>query len=308
MNYSSISTVYIIGLGAIGSVYAAIIHEKDPHCVKIIASPERQAKLKANPTIVNGKAYSFDFADATACPPATADLIIVAVKSRHLNQAINEIQPFIRENTIVISLVNGISSEETLGKRIGFEHMLYAYAIGTDAVREDNHTNYRTLGMIVYGEKINNSLSEKVTSVKAFFESAGIPHEIPHDMYKALWFKFMMNTGVNQASAVLKAAYGIFQKNQPARELMRMAAEEVLLLSRYVGANLEVSDMEKFLNIIDGLNPLGKTSMLQDIEAGRESEVDSFAGTVIALGKKYGIHTPVNNIMAQIIRSIENGI
>jgi 2-dehydropantoate 2-reductase len=124
-------------------------------------------------------------------------------------------------------------------------------------------------------------------------------------MLHAMWFKFMLNVGVNQASAILKAPYGVFRKNAEARSLMVSAAREVVFLSQKCGVNLNEENVQEFLTIIDGLDPNGKTSMLQDIEAGRQTEVDIFAGTVIDLGKKYGMETPVNNVFYRIIRAME---
>lgn len=308
MNNRSINTVYILGLGALGSMYASLLHDTDSRKLRIIASRERQAALKTKKIRVNGSAYSFEFADPEEAPRTSADLIIIAVKAHQLEQGIKEMQPFVGRDTVVLSLLNGISSEEIIGRHIGSSHMLFAYAIGMDAVREQGDTNYKNMGKIVFGEKTNDVLSERVTAVKALFECARIPHEIPLDMYKALWFKFMMNTGINQASAVLRATYGAFQKNSTARGLMLMAAEEVLLLSQKAGIDLDQSDIAKINGIVEGLNPAGKTSMLQDIEAGRKTEVDIFAGKVIALGKEYDVPTPVNTTLAQIILSIENGI
>jgi 2-dehydropantoate 2-reductase len=305
MMKKTIDTVYILGLGALGSIYAALLHEMNPGAVKIIANQNRLSALKNSKITVNGKAYAFDFVVPGDQSPSPVDLIIIAVKSPQLQQAVDDIRGFVSKDTIVISLLNGILSEDTIGQQIGFEHILYTYAVGMDAVRQGAATNYKNPGKIVFGEK-NNNLSENVIAVKNLFERARIPYDIPADMHKALWFKFMMNTGINQASAVLKAPYGVFQQNEEARKLMLMAAEEVLFLSQKTGIDLNQSDMDDFLRIVDGLNPLGKTSMLQDIEAGRKSEVDIFAGTVIELGKKYGVPTPVNDTIGRIILSMES--
>jgi 2-dehydropantoate 2-reductase len=115
----------------------------------------------------------------------------------------------------------------------------------------------------------------------------------------------MMNVGVNQVSAVLRAPYGVFRKNAEARELMFSASREVVALSCKTGVNLAEEDIQKYANIIDSLSPEGKTSMLQDIEARRKTEVEIFAGTVIELGRKYSVPTPVNAVLYKLIRAIE---
>lgn len=103
----------------------------------------------------------------------------------------------------------------------------------------------------------------------------------------------MMNVGVNQISAILKAPYGVFQRVPEARELLVMASREVLKLSEKVGINLTEDDLQNYMEIINNLAPEGKSSMLQDVEADRKTEVEIFAGTVVELGRQYGIETPI---------------
>ncbi|MDN5284526.1 MAG: 2-dehydropantoate 2-reductase [Mucilaginibacter sp.] len=301
MAIKKINNIFILGLGAIGATYAAKLYDMDPGIVKIIASPERIASLQKAGCTVNGKSYSFDFITPDEERPP-ADLIIIAVKSLHLQKAIQDIKGFVGKDTVVISLLNGISSEELIGQEIGMNHLLFAYGVGMDAVREGTAIKYANIGKVVFGEKNNETYSERVLALKTLFEQAAIPFVIPPDMERALWAKFMMNVGINQVSAVLKAPYGTFQQNKHALELVLMAAEEVLTLSKAHGVPLHHNDINDFVKIINGLNPHGKTSMLQDVEVGRETEVDIFAGTVIELGKKYGIPTPVNDTLYRIIK------
>lgn len=301
----SIETIYIAGLGALGGIYAAALFDIYPDAVKIIANKNRITSLENTKTIINGKAYAFDFVSPEHKPDQPADLILIAVKSMHLPQAINDIKNLIGKDTTVISLLNGISSEELIGAEIGMEHLLYAYAVGMDAVRAGRNISFKNAGRIVFGEKNNEVTSERVQAVKELFDLAKITYQVPPDMIRALWFKFMMNTGINQASAVLKAPYGTFQQNKDARELMLMASAEVIALSQKTGINLEQTHINEFKAILDTLDPSGKTSMLQDIEAGRKSEIDLFAGTIIELGKKYNVPTPVNKILHTIILSME---
>lgn len=115
----------------------------------------------------------------------------------------------------------------------------------------------------------------------------------------------MMNVGVNQVSALLRAPYSVFQKVGEARELMEMASREVILLSQRMGINLNEEDIKKYIEVLNTLKPEGKTSMLQDVEAGRKTEVESFAGTVSKLGREYGIATPVNDFLLRAIHTIE---
>jgi 2-dehydropantoate 2-reductase len=127
-------------------------------------------------------------------------------------------------------------------------------------------------------------------------------------MRRTLWWKFMINVGMNQASAVMRAPYGVFQTSQDARALMRALMQEVIALAQAADVNLSEADIEDWCAILQTLSPKGKTSMLQDIEAGRQTEVDVFAGKVVALGRERGIATPVNAAMLHAIRVLECGM
>src|ERR1700709_2440695 len=141
MDDGYISKVYILGLGALGSIYAAKLYDMLPSSVKIIADNNRAAVLNKSGIDINDKKYYFDFISPNS-EKQQADLIIIAVKNMHLQQAIIDVKAFVGKNTIVISLLNGISSEEQIGHKIGMEHLLFAYGVGMDAVRQGTKTNY----------------------------------------------------------------------------------------------------------------------------------------------------------------------
>ncbi|MEL7588952.1 MAG: ketopantoate reductase family protein [Prolixibacteraceae bacterium] len=304
MTVTKINSVYILGLGAMGAMYASKLLGMQQAKVKIIADTERIKRYRTEGVTINGEMVSFDYITPDDDVPP-ADLIIVAVKSPALEEAIRNLGRFVGKDTIIISLLNGISSEEIIGARVGMEHLLYAYGVAMVAVREGTSVRYSSMGEIVFGEKENVTLSSRVLAVKDLFNRARIPYRIPENMIRAMWSKFMINVGSNQASAILKAPHGVFQKKGEARELMILAAREVVLLSQKCGINLNEDHLTEFLSIMDGLDPNGKTSMLQDIEAGRKTEVDIFAGTVTRLGKQFSVETPVNDVFYRIIRSME---
>lgn len=299
-----IQKVFISGLGAVGGAYAGMLYDMNPGCIKVIADQDRIERYKSEGIFINGKCYDFDYVSPEAYTEP-ADLIIVAVKQHHLEQSIPAMRNFVGKDTVILSLLNGIVSEEIIGQAFGMEKMLYAYCVGTDTVREGTRIRYTKVGQIVYGEKKNETHSPRVTAVKELFDRAGIPSSIPEDMLRALWWKFMMNVGVNQISAILKAPYGVFKQVEESRELMRMAAREVVRLSEKAGVNLSEKDIEEYIAILLTLSPEGKTSMLQDVEAGRKTEVEIFSGTVIELGRRYGVETPINDLLYRMIRTME---
>ena len=300
-----IKNISIIGLGAIGCAYGSKLYDMNPKGLKVIAGGERAKRYKEKGFFINGKKYDFQYVTPEEkCQPA--DLIILAVKSNQLSKAIEDMRNHVGENTIILSLLNGITSEEIIGETFGMDKILYSLCVGIDANRDKNNIDFSSYGNITFGEKNNTTYSQKVEAVKEIFEKAGIPYVIPTDMMHALWWKFMINVGINQCSAVLRAKYGVFQTNVEARNLMESTMLEVVKLSEKAGVNLNNDDIKKWYEVLYNMNPNSRTSMLQDIEGGRKTEVDIFAGTVCELGEKYKVDTPVNRTLYNIIKVIEN--
>jgi 2-dehydropantoate 2-reductase len=208
------------------------------------------------------------------------------------------------KDTVILSVMNGLDSEAILGAVYGEDKLVYAIAVGTDPRRHGNNIQYNISGTIFFGEA-DNSLTDRVKWIQALFDRAGISYQTPSDIVRTMWWKFMINVGANQASTLLSAPYGVFQTSVHAQRVMEAGMREVMAIAAAANIYLVEKDIEDWYSFMNTLHPDGKTSMLQDIEAGRKTEVDIFAGKVIELGKKYGIPTPINNIFFDAIKVIE---
>lgn len=299
-----IKNVAILGAGGMGASYASMFFDASVFSTVLVARGTRYDRLKAEGLVVNGRPYSVPVVhpDEETTP---ADLIIVALKNHNLPEAVHDLKNVVGDQTIIISVMNGIDSEEYLGSVYGMDKVLYAIAVSLNALREGNSVTYANPGKIYFGEADNSHPRQRVLRVQEAFRKAAIPSEIPTDMIRMLWWKFMVNVGVNQASAVMRASFEVFQSSPDARALMDALMREVLVLAQRVGVNLGKHDLNDWHSVLKTQDPKGKTSMLQDIEAGRKTEVEAFAGKVVELGKSYGIPTPVNETLLSIIHVVE---
>jgi 2-dehydropantoate 2-reductase len=299
-----IHKVVILGAGAMGGYFATQFLNVPEFSTAVLARGERYERLKRDGLIVNGRHYTVPVIhpDEDAEP---ADLIIVALKNHHLPEAVPDLKSVVGEQTTIISVMNGLDSEEIIGAVYGMDKMLYAVSVGIDAQREGNRINYTRPGKHYVGNAANPHIDERVRRVQAAFERAGIVYETPVDMLRILWWKFMVNVGMNQASAVTRATYGVFQTSPEAQALMETLMHEVIVLAEHAGVNLKEKDIADWYTFLNTLSPQGKTSMLQDIEAGRKTEVEAFGGKVVALGERYGIPTPVNLTILRAIHVLE---
>ena len=300
-----IKTVSVIGLGALGILFGHHLSKKMHwEDLRIVADGSRIAKYQKEGIYCNGEPCKFRYmTPEEPCEPA--DLLLFTVKFNSLEKAIRSVKSHVGEDTIILSALNGISSEEMIGEAYGQDKVLYCVAQGMDGIREENRLNYEHMGMLCFGDREPGIISEKARRVEHFFKKVDLPHEVETDMKKRLWGKLMMNVGVNQTVALYESNYGVIQKEGKARGTLIAAMREVMLLSEKEGILLTEEDLNYWLGVLDSLNPEGKPSMRQDLEAGRFSEVDLFSGTVMKLGEKHGIETPVNRMLYEKIKEME---
>ena len=302
---TAILNISIVGAGAMGAAYAAMFTDAVGFSVSFVARGKRYEGLRNRTITINDKLYNVPVIhpDKVSEP---ADLILVALKHHHLDAAVGDIAALAGKDTAILSVMNGLESEATIGAACGMEKLVYAIAVGIDAVHENDRFTYANPGKIIFGQVGDGGHGPQLESIQEALTRAGIPNEVPADMMRAMWWKFMINVGINQASAVLRAPYGVFQSSPDARALIRSLMGEVVTLAKKAGIGLTEADIDEWDIIMNKLSPTGKTSMLQDVEAGRKTEVEIFAGKVVALGNQYLVPTPVNQTLQRIIKGIEH--
>ncbi len=299
-----IRRVAVLGAGAIGAYFAARFFDTSEFETVLLARGERLARLREHGLIINGKRYAIESIDPMESLSGV-DLVLVALKHQHLEEALSHLHPLVDDHTVFLSLMNGLESEELIGARFGMEKVLYGIVMSLDGQRRGNEISYSNPGIHYFGKLDNREPDPRVQRVQQAFDTAGIAHKTPDDMAWMLWWKFMINVGVNQASAVLGATYGMFQRSAEACALKESLMREAIALAVAHGVDLGQKDIDNWYEVLKTVAPEGKTSMLQDIEAGRKTEVEIFAGSAIRRGEEKGIPTPVNRAVFNIIRFLE---
>ena len=294
-----IRTSALIGLGALGILFG----RKMPG-VQVIADPQRAARYAAEPVLCNGQPCQFSYCAPEAGQPV--DLILVTVKATALDAAIPELAPFVGPDTVILSLLNGITSEERIEAAYP-GHTLWSVAIGMDANRKGRQLVFQAPGRIQFGEK-DGSITPRVAALAQYLDRCGIVGEPCTDILYKQWHKLMINVGLNQASAAFGTTYGGLAQEGPERSKMLEAMEEVIRLANAEGVPLPPDDHVRWLAAaVPTFKPDNKPSMGQDVDAHRLTEVEEFAGTVRRLSAKHGLPTPANDFFYQKIRAIEAG-
>ena len=297
-DYSQYMKVRIIGAGAVGAVVGWKLYKHAD--LAFIVDEERKERYSGG-LAVNGEVIDFRF--LTPAEADTADLLIFAVKNFSLEDAADEASPFVGENTVILSLLNGIEAEEKLSERFGAEKVLYGFITDLSSVHDGTETTcFSGGGNIVFSEK-DNTRSARVEEIAALFDEAGQRYTIPENMMHEKWWKFMLNTCFNTLSAILIADYAAISSNSDFIRAVRLEAREVQTVAKKEGVIITQDDIEEMIRRVTALQDHGKTSMLQDVLSHRETENRYFAGAVSRLGKKHSVETPISDFLSILLEA-----
>lgn len=299
-----IKNVLVCGIGAVGSIYANKINEYNSEYLRILVDEARLEKYKKNPKIFNGKPLIFNYilpSDETF----KADLIIIATKFDGLKDTIKNIENFVKDDTIILSLLNGVTSEDMIAQKYGWKHILLSYFIGHSAMRDGNIITHDGIGDVVFGVKHGvGTDAQDVELLKKYLDNVGLTYKTPDDMERALWLKYMLNVSSNQSSAILGMTFGQMQTNKKFMEFLINVMKEVQTIAKAEGVKNTETMIDEALVSFNKMIPDGKTSMLQDVEAKRKTEVEMFGSTMVKIGEKHNIPTPYNLVMRDMLEII----
>lgn len=301
-----IEHVTLIGMGALGIMYGELVAEAlGPGAVQFVGDEARCRRFARDGVYCNGKRCAFEMVAPEEAE--TPDLLIFATKAGGLASAIESARRFAGSETVVISLLNGITSEEEIEAGLGKGIVIHAVAQGMDATKTGNRLAFAHPGTLCVGfpKGEEDKKGEAYERLCAFLERVRVPFVKDPDILHRLWAKWMLNVGVNQACLVEQGGYGVVQKPGRARTRMQAAMREAMQVAQASGVNVTEEDFEFYVRLIDSLDPQGMPSMRQDGVAKRPSEVELFAGTAIRKGRELGVPVPENDSLYREIKALE---
>lgn len=303
----TINKVSIVGMGALGMLYGSIISKaRGRDAVSYLVDEGRYEKYQGMEVTINGEPFDCNIVKAQDAEPA--DLVIVAVKYSGLNAALDIMEKAVGPDTIIISVLNGITSEHVIAERYGYKNIVFTVALGMDAMRFGYSLTYTQKGKLVLGEEKESLTPEAAHNLRALiklFSSTGVPFVVASDIEYRIWSKLMLNVGVNQTCMIYNTTYkGVLEPGEANRTFIG-AMREVIALANAEGIPLTEKDLNSNVDIIRTLSPEGTPSMGQDRINRVPSEVDAFAGTIIKLAEKHGLYVPVNQFIYDRVKEIE---
>ena len=305
-----IKNVAIVGMGALGILFGGEIAENlsDGH-VSFVMDSKRAERHRNDTYSINGREVSYPIETPEEfLKEGKADLILIGVKFPTLSDALDLMEPLVYEETTFVSMMNGISSERIIGERFGLEKVIYTVSQGMDAQREGTGIVYSRHGELFIGvpKDANDGSKKRLEETAELFKKCKVPHTVEPEIMYRLWSKFMLNVGINQVCMVFDTGYdGATKPGSEAFAFTVGAMREVVSVGQAEGIDIGEKEINQYLDIIGSLDPKAIPSMGQDRQQKRASEVDMFAGEVIALGKKHGIKVPANEYLLRRVKEIE---
>jgi len=233
-----------------------------------------------------------------------ADLVILGVKAWQVKDISRELSAVIKRETIVLPLQNGVLIMEELNEKIKQRNIIGGLCRIISKIEAPGVINHYGLDpSIVFGEP-NYTGTERIDMMKAIFDKSGINSQVSYDITADLWRKFI-GICVGGLLAVTGTTYGELRELKETRQLMIELINEIYLLSQALWIRIESDFVGKMISVIDSY-PYGSTSSLtRDIWAGKPSEIEYQNGTVVRLGLKFGVDTPVNRFVYNSILPME---
>ena len=232
------------------------------------------------------------------------DLLIVALKYGSLSAALESIQKATSENTIIMSLMNGVDSEEIIAEKVGVEHLLPAVIKVASHKEEDGyHFDPETTIGIIFGELTAPYDSDRIRAIEELFKETGIHFRATEYAREEMWSKFRLNVCNNLPQAILGAGVGCYRDSVHMKAISDGLKGELEAIAHAKG--IDLSKTEASSGRGSAVPPSARYSTLQDLDAGRHTEIDMFSGALIRMGKELGIPTPYNEYTYHMIKALE---
>jgi 2-dehydropantoate 2-reductase len=300
--------ILILGAGAMGSLLGARLSQTDARVSLLSTNTEHIQAIRQGGLVVE------ELDGATQCyavpaydnPPAleeAPDLVLVAVKTYSIDTAVSGIIEHCSSTTQFLTLQNGIGNWERIAHLVGKESVM----VGTTA----QGSTFVAPGRVRHGGNGPTFLGEpqgpptpRIRSVVELFHRAGLKAEARDHMEQLIWEKLHANIGINAITALTGIRNGFIAATAVARDLCRAAVEEAMLVARARGFEIGEDMVERVLAIAQA-TARNRSSMGQDVDYRKQTEIDAINGAIVAFGEQAHIPTPVNRTLTQLVKTLE---
>jgi 2-dehydropantoate 2-reductase len=246
------------------------------------------------------KVKVFDSIKAIGC----VDLIILAVKAWQIKDISKDLKSIVNRDTVILPLQNGVSAVDELKEQIMTENIIGGICRIISKIESPGVIHHFGIEPAILFGELDNSKTARINNIQTMFEKAGIKAKIPDDIIAEIWKKFIPIC-VSGLLAVTKTTYGELRTLNETRQMMIELLNEIFRLSQKIGIKIEAEFLEKAIAFIDTFPYDSTSSLTRDVWEGKKSEIEYQNGTVVKLGEKYNIDTPINKFVYHCILPME---
>lgn len=303
--------IAVVGPGAMGCLFAGLLAEAGQKDVWLLDKYEKRAReITENGLKILGiggrRLISSVKAASDPQEIGIADLVLIFVKSYDTVEAAHSISSAVGPNTIVLTLQNGFTNVEAISRVFGNEKVIAGITSHGATMLGTGHIRHAGVGKTTIGE-LNGEISPGIERIADILSRAEIPTIISNNIYSSIWGKLIINAAINPLTAITKLKNGALLEYNEVRKLLGMTAEE----AAYVAAarkiilpyNNAISAVEEVCKATSG----NVSSMLQDVQRQKRTEIDAINGAVVQEAKKSDIEAPINETLMCLVKGIEAG-
>ena len=301
-------SIAIIGGGAMGSVFAGLFAAAGHQPVVISRPGAHIEAIAAGGLRLEGASgdRTVQVRALTAPPKEVFDLIILAMKATQVTGALQGLEQMVGPQSVILTMQNGLGTADMVAEYFGAEKVAVGVAAGFGAsVVSPGHARHAGMGVIQIGAYRSLS-ADRISAIAELWCSAGFNAEAAGDIVSMQWEKLICNASFSAPCAISGLTVGEAMADPALGEICISAGLEAWEIARAAGVALKVSDPEAHIRAFAQRVATAKPSLLQDLEAGRQTEVDYINGAVPREAARIGLAAPVNTVLTALVKSHES--
>ncbi len=303
---ATIPNLTIIGIGAMGSLFAARLSSV-AHVSLLGNWPQQLEAIQQNGlTLIepNGRIFNQPIhATNTISAIHPADIVLIMVKSHQTARAAQQAKQLLAPHGIVLTLQNGIGNLETLTAVLPQQSVALGITSEGATIVEPGTVRHAGWGHTDLASTPETAV--QIASIAQLLEQAGFQVTIRHEVAGLVWGKLAVNAGINPLTALLGVPNGFLAEHDQARAIMIAAANEVAQVAQAQNIQLPFSDAGQCALEVAQATAANNSSMLQDVQRGAKTEIEVICGAVVRYGQKFNVPTPINTLLLAKIKELE---
>jgi 2-dehydropantoate 2-reductase len=303
--------IAVVGCGAMGSVYAALLADAGHEIWAIDSWKEHVDAMKANGLHLEGASGNRTVrvnATTNAADAGTCDLVILATKAMHVEKAARSMQPLLRPDTVVLSIQNGLGGPDTAAKVLGRDRVLVGVVGGFGAsMKAPGHAHHNGWELVRLGE-LGGPVTPRLEKVAEVWRSGGFRVKCFDDIDQLVWEKLICNVCFSGTCTVTQRTIIEVIDDPDTWQVASGCATEAYNVARARGIKLDFTDPVAYVHAFGMKIPKARPSMLLDHMAGRMSEIEAINGAIPVAAKAVGVAAPFNEVISALVRAKERAM